>query len=201
MFSGGSGSGSRSETAETKSRCSLSTSYLRCPAVTPEAFPSPTHPPLPLPTGCYRLADCGGRAIAQVAPPATWMHLLPDPQGGGRQEAHRQPSDPLWWPFLSPRCLTGRKDAVCCPPAPLTCSPLLVPTRENTLLIPDSSLALPCSFVLLPPLPPTSEILLFVPCRPPASSFSSPCCQHPLRPIPTSLLFSLRFSFFWWRRE
>lgn len=120
--------------------------------------------------------------------------LIARPRGGGRQEAQHRPSDPLWWPILSPRCLTGRKDAVCCPPAPLTCSPLLVPTGENTLLIPDSSLALPCSFVLLPS--PSLKILLFVPCRLSASSFSSPCCQHPLRPIAASLLLSLLFYFF-----
>lgn len=162
-------------------------------------FPSPAHPlarsPAP-PPGCYQGRT--RRLIAEEGPSHRWLLLRPGctyrpTPREGRQEAEHRPSDPLWWPFLSPRCLTGRKDAVCCPPAPLTCSPLVVPTRENTLLIPDSSLALPCSLLVLlpPPHPPIFQILLFVPCRLSASCFSSPCCQHPLRPIAASpALFS-----------
>lgn len=122
--------------------------------LTPQAFTprcSHTHPPLFLsPTWLPLRSTSGGgltqrETITQVALPATRMYLSLDPPGPW-QEANRSPSDPLWWPFLSPCCLTGRKDAVCCPQAPLTCSSLLSPTRETRLLIPGLSLLMPAFF-------------------------------------------------------
>lgn len=50
----------------------------------------------------------------QVAPPATRMYLSSAPWRPGQEVSH-WPSDLPWWPFLSPCCLAGRKDAVCCP--------------------------------------------------------------------------------------
>lgn len=153
------------------------------------AAPRPSSTWLPLrSTSGGRRGGLQRETITQVALPATWMHLSLDPRGG-RQEANRRPSDPLWWPFLSPRCLTGRKDAVCCPQAPLACSPLLVSTREHRLLIPDS-FVLMLAFSFSNP----SFCLLLAP--PPLPSFFSPYCQHPLYPILTSFLFSFVVFFF-----
>lgn len=125
---------------------------------------SHTNPPFLLsPTWLPLRSTSGGgwtqrETITQVALSVTWMYLSLDPQGPW-QEANLRPSDPLWWPFLSPRCLTGRKDAVCCPQAPLTCSPLLSPTKETILLIPGLFLHILCllnpSFCLFP-FPPSS---------------------------------------------
>lgn len=65
--------------------------------------------------------------ITQVA----WAHLSPPRPW---QEVGRQPSDPPHhqprWPFLFSCCLTGRKDAVCHPQAPLARSPLLRLTEK-----------------------------------------------------------------------
>lgn len=119
-------------------------------------MPSP-YPPTPSPAFIPHLAaiefTIGGgverRGMqSQVALPATRMYLSLDPRRPG-QEVNRWPSDLPWWPFLSPCCLAGRKDAVCCPQAPLTRSPLLNPTRETRLLIPGSSLLMLTFFLPL----------------------------------------------------
>lgn len=135
------------------------TSPLR-PWPTPTLVPPPTHPSTPLPPTPYLFPTWLPSRLTsqrdnqrQVAPPATRIYLDPDPRQPW-QEVSLQPSDLPWWPFLSPCCLAGRKDAVCCPQAPLTRSPLLSLTRETRLLIPGSSS--PCahffiSFLLSPP--------------------------------------------------
>lgn len=95
-------------------------------------------------------------------------HPPTPPVGRVDRKPRHRPSDPLWWPFLSPRCLTGRKDAVCCPPAPLTCSPLLVPDERKHII--DSRLV-SCSpmlvcFVALLPQPPRLPNPSFCPLPP-----------------------------------
>lgn len=114
----------------------------------------------------------------QVAPLVTRMYLSPDPWPRW-QEVSRWPSDLPWWPFLSPCCLAGRKDAVCCPQAPLTHSSLLS-SGETRLLIPGLSvfmLTFYSPFFIFS----ISDLLLFF-------------CQHPLYPILTSFLYSFIIS-------
>lgn len=111
---------------------------------------SSTHPPSPClysPPGCHwgfhlRVVGASNAEAdnqTQVSPLVTRMYLSPDAWWPW-QEVIRWPSDLPWWPFLSPCCLSGRKDAVCCPQAPLSHSPVLSLTRETRLLIPGSSL-------------------------------------------------------------
>lgn len=120
---------------------------------------SSTHPPSPClysPPGCHwgfhlRVVEASNAEAdnqTQVSPLVTRMYLSPDAWWPW-QEVIRWPSDLPWWPFLSPCCLSGRKDAVCCPQAPLSHSPVLSLTRETRLLIPGSSLLVLSFFILL----------------------------------------------------
>lgn len=114
---------------------------------------SHAHPPLPASIPHLAAIEVniggggGGGDHRQVALLATRMYLSPDPWRPW-QEVNRWPSDLPWCPFLSSCCLAGRKDAVCCPQAPLTRSSLLSPTRNQII---DSRLVSPNAdfFVLL----------------------------------------------------